>query len=61
MMKDRITWGIDHTGIGVSDMAKSRRFYDAVLGALEMKVVAQLPEDSGEQAVGYGKKDYPVW
>lgn len=54
-------WGIDHTGIGVADIARSSAFYDAALGALGLKRVAQIPEDTGEQAVGYGKGDYPVW
>ena len=29
-------FGIDHTGIGVADIAASARFYDAALGALGM-------------------------
>ena len=50
---------IDHTGIGVSDVARSARFYDAALAALGLRRVAQLPE-SGVDAVGYGR-DYPVF
>lgn len=51
---------IDHTGIGVADVARSARFYDAVMAALGLRRVAQLPPDSGADAVGYGT-DYPVF
>lgn len=45
---------IDHTGIGVSDMAASSRFYDAVFAALGIKRVMQLPPDTGADGVAYG-------
>ena len=45
---------IDHTGIGVADVARSAAFYDAVLGALDYRRVAQLPENDGADAVAYG-------
>jgi len=51
---------IDHTGIGVADVARSGAFYDAVLGALGLRRVAQIPEESGADGVGYGV-DYPVF
>jgi catechol 2,3-dioxygenase-like lactoylglutathione lyase family enzyme len=51
---------IDHTGIGVADVARSAAFYDAVLGALGLRRVIQLPEESGADGVGYGV-DYPVF
>jgi catechol 2,3-dioxygenase-like lactoylglutathione lyase family enzyme len=51
---------IDHTGIGVADVARSAAFYDAALGALGMRRVMQLPEDTGTEGVGYGL-DYPVF
>jgi len=51
---------IDHTGIGVADVARSAAFYDAALRALEMRRVMQLPESTGVDAVGYGM-DYPVF
>jgi catechol 2,3-dioxygenase-like lactoylglutathione lyase family enzyme len=51
---------IDHTGIGVSDVRRSAAFYDAALGALGMRRALQLPEDTGDDAVGYGL-DYPVF
>jgi catechol 2,3-dioxygenase-like lactoylglutathione lyase family enzyme len=51
---------IDHTGIGVADVARSAAFYDATLGALGLRRVIQLPEESGADGVGYGI-DYPVF
>jgi catechol 2,3-dioxygenase-like lactoylglutathione lyase family enzyme len=51
---------IDHTGIGVADVARSAGFYDAALGALGLRRVMQLPENDGADAVGYGL-DYPVF
>jgi len=51
---------IDHTGIGVADVARSAAFYDAALGAIGLRRVVQLPEKDGADAVGYGI-DYPVF
>jgi catechol 2,3-dioxygenase-like lactoylglutathione lyase family enzyme len=51
---------IDHTGIGVADVARSAGFYDAALGALGLRRVIQLPENDGADAVGYGV-EYPVF
>jgi catechol 2,3-dioxygenase-like lactoylglutathione lyase family enzyme len=51
---------IDHTGIGVADVARSAAFYDAVLGVLGLRRVVQLPDESGADGVGYGM-DYPVF
>ncbi len=51
---------IDHTGIGVADVARSAAFYDAALGALGLRRVAQLPENVGTDGVGYGVT-YPVF
>jgi catechol 2,3-dioxygenase-like lactoylglutathione lyase family enzyme len=51
---------IDHTGIGVADVARSAAFYDAVLGVLGLRRVVQLPDESGSDGVGYGI-DYPVF
>ncbi len=51
---------IDHTGIGVADVARSAAFYDAVLGALGWRRVAQLPQNDGSDAVAYGF-DFPVF
>jgi NAD(P)-dependent dehydrogenase (short-subunit alcohol dehydrogenase family) len=51
---------IDHTGIGVADVARSALFYDAALGALGLRRVMQLPENDGADGVGYGV-DHPVF
>ncbi|MDH0738932.1 VOC family protein [Achromobacter spanius] len=51
---------IDHTGIGVADVARSADFYDSVLGALGLRRVMQIPSDDGSDAVGYGV-DYPIF
>ena len=41
---------IDHTGIGIADLERSAQFYDAVLGALGMKRVAEIEETDGNLA-----------
>jgi catechol 2,3-dioxygenase-like lactoylglutathione lyase family enzyme len=51
---------IDHTGIGVADVARSAVFYDAALGALGLRRVVQLPEGVGSDGIGYGV-DYPFF
>ena len=51
---------IDHTGIGVANVARSAAFYDAALGALGWRRVVQLPEDTGSDGVAYGV-DHPVF
>lgn len=51
---------IDHTGIGVADVARSAAFYDAALGALGMRRVMQLPDSNGSDGVGYGD-EYPAF
>jgi catechol 2,3-dioxygenase-like lactoylglutathione lyase family enzyme len=51
---------IDHTGIGVADVAHSAVFYDAALGALGLRRVMQIPEGDGADGVGYGV-DYPIF
>jgi catechol 2,3-dioxygenase-like lactoylglutathione lyase family enzyme len=51
---------IDHTGIGVADVGLSASFYDAALGALGMRRVAQIPENVGSDGIGYGL-DHPVF
>jgi catechol 2,3-dioxygenase-like lactoylglutathione lyase family enzyme len=51
---------IDHTGIGVADIARSATFYDAALGALGLLRVIQLPANDGADGIGYGV-DYPVF
>jgi catechol 2,3-dioxygenase-like lactoylglutathione lyase family enzyme len=51
---------IDHTGIGVANVAVSAAFYDAALGALGMRRTMQMPERTGTDGVGYGV-DYPIF
>jgi catechol 2,3-dioxygenase-like lactoylglutathione lyase family enzyme len=51
---------IDHTGIGVADVARSARFYDAALGTLGLRRVMQMPENVGTDVIGYGV-EYPVF
>ncbi len=51
---------IDHTGIGVADVAASAAFYDAALGALGMRRAMQMPQDKGTDGIGYGV-DYPIF
>jgi len=51
---------IDHTGIGVSNVADSAAFYDAALGALGMRRAIQMPENKGTDGIGYGF-DYPIF
>jgi catechol 2,3-dioxygenase-like lactoylglutathione lyase family enzyme len=51
---------IDHTGVGVANVAVSAAFYDAALGALGMRRILQMPENAGTDGVGYGI-DYPVF
>jgi catechol 2,3-dioxygenase-like lactoylglutathione lyase family enzyme len=51
---------IDHTGIGAADVSLSAVFYDAVLGALNLRRVAEMPENVGTDGIGYGA-EYPVF
>ena len=51
---------IDHTGIGVADVGRSAAFYDAVLGALDLRRVMQIPENEGTDGIGYGV-DFPIF
>ena len=55
---------IDHMGIAVRDLGASRRFYDAALGALDMKVNMEATPDqteSGGTALGYGAGDEKIF
>jgi len=47
---------IDHTGLQVSDRAKSRRFYDQVLATLGYRALHEVPKEftGGKLVVGYG-------
>ena len=51
---------LDYTGIGVADVSRSAAFYDAALSALGLRRVAQLPSETGADAIAYGL-DVPVF
>jgi len=51
---------IDHTGIGVANVARAAAFYDAALSGLGLRRVMQLPANDGTDAVGYGV-EFPVF
>ena len=51
---------IDHTGIGVADVARSAAFYDAVLSVLGLRRVIEMPSKDGFDGIGYGV-DFPVF
>ena len=44
----------------IADVGRSANFYDAALGALGMRRVAQMPENLGTDGIGYGL-DHPVF
>jgi len=52
---------IDHTGIGVANVARSAAFYNAALGALGLRRVMQLPENEGSDGVGHGVDHLVFW
>lgn len=68
-MADARNWLIDHTGIGVSDIHRSAKFYEAVLRPLGVWIVMRLgrdfqpSEDFAEDFWGGGGEgaDYPVF
>ncbi len=47
---------INHVSIGVRDVARAKRFYDAALGALGYKC---LSADAG--SLGYGREAVALW
>lgn len=67
-MDDMRNWLIDHTGIGVSDIARSTRFYAAALAPLGARIVDRISRDmrtaSSDEAdiagVAFGI-DYPMF
>jgi catechol 2,3-dioxygenase-like lactoylglutathione lyase family enzyme len=46
----------DHVSIGVRDVAKAKRFYDAALKPLGYKCLSQ-----GEGSLGYGRDTVALW
>lgn len=67
-MADHRNWLIDHTGVGIADIHKSARFYEAALRPLGIQVMVRitrgfkLTNDEGPElgGVGYGI-DYPMF
>lgn len=68
-MTQTSNWRLDHNGIGVADIKKSARFYDAALEALDLRPIVRITKSFGvtENAadpelggVGYGV-DYPIF
>jgi len=62
-------WRIDHTGMGVSNITKAAKFYDAALGALGLKPIARITKtfavarggnDPELGGIGYGVS-YPIF
>jgi catechol 2,3-dioxygenase-like lactoylglutathione lyase family enzyme len=47
---------IDHVSIGVQDIARSKRFYDAALGPLGYKC-----RSNGDDSAGYGADSSAFW
>jgi catechol 2,3-dioxygenase-like lactoylglutathione lyase family enzyme len=47
---------IDHVSVGVSDLARSAAFYEAVLGAIGMTCLVRRPA-----TIGFGKRYPEVW
>ena len=55
---------IDHMGIAVSDIERSRKFYEAALGALGMSVNMEVGPDqteTGGRALGFGAGDEKIF
>jgi catechol 2,3-dioxygenase-like lactoylglutathione lyase family enzyme len=52
---------IDHTGVGVSDPARSRRFYEEALAPLGYKVLMEIPMEhtGGVVVLGFGVAPKP--
>jgi catechol 2,3-dioxygenase-like lactoylglutathione lyase family enzyme len=52
---------LDHTGLDVSDPARSRRFYDQALAPLGYKVLMEVPTEftGGAVVLGYGVPPKP--
>ena len=46
----------DHVSIGVADIARSKKFYDAALKPLGYKLLSD-----GETSLGYGDKSVALW
>lgn len=55
---------LDHIGFAVSDIVRSKAFYDAALGALGLELLMTATPDqteSGGTALGYGREGIPFF
>jgi len=53
---------IDHVGVGVSDYARSRAFYDAALAPLGIRIMMEHNTGAGTRHAGYGRDGRPqLW
>ena len=54
---------LDHVGIGVSDFARAKAFYDKALAPLGIAVVKEVTAEQtgGHPAAGYGSKGKPYF
>ena len=56
---------LDHVGFAVSDLDRSRKFYDAALAPLGLSIQMEVPADEtrdGRAAAGYGRDgDHIFW
>ena len=54
---------IDHTGVEVTNFAKSKAFYDAAFGAMGGALLHTVPEQftGGRTVVGYGRERPVFW
>jgi len=55
---------LDHVGFAVSDIARSRAFYENALAALGLELIKEYAPDrteSGGTALGFGKDDFPFF
>jgi catechol 2,3-dioxygenase-like lactoylglutathione lyase family enzyme len=50
---------IDHLGLDVSDLDRSRRFYEAALAPLGLTVVAEVANEAGGRVVMFGVDGVP--
>nr|WP_321445273.1 VOC family protein [uncultured Cohaesibacter sp.] len=58
--EDEIPSILSHTSIGVSDFAKSRAFYEAVLATIGAKIIMEVDE-GGMKAAAFGKYFPEFW
>ncbi|MGE0045211.1 MAG: VOC family protein [Hyphomonadaceae bacterium] len=52
---------LDHVSVGVADVAKAKRFYDAILPPLGMRALMPVEINGTLVAVGYGETHPAFW